>query len=175
MKIQTKRLELGVISPGCVDTLMELLTDPVVKQTYMVPDFPDPESARALAERIIGLSSVEDRSVLGIFLEGQMIGILNKTDGEADWLEIGYALLPRYHNRGYCTEAVQGVIPWFFAQGFRKVIAGAFETNIPSLRVMEKSGMKKIDRRDEVTYRGEVHSCVYYVADAGKWEVDQCF
>ena len=49
-----------------------------------------------------------------------------------------------------------------FSFGFLQVTAGAFENNAASIRVMEKSGMVRLDRTDTVTYRGKEHRCVYY-------------
>ena len=40
-----------------------------------------------------------------------------------------------------------------------------FEENPASGRVMEKSGMKKIEYTDTIEYRGKVHKCLYYVAN----------
>lgn len=162
MYIKTERLELKPISPESLDALVELLTDDVVKQTYMVPDFPNRKEAEKLAQRLITLSEQENRHVAGIYYGDSLIGILNETESLDDRIEVGYAILPRYHNKDYCTEALRGAIEYFFANGFREVMAGAFEENVASIRVMVKSGMKKLDRRDEIEYRGRVRRCVYY-------------
>lgn len=162
MYIKTKRLELKPIAPDSLDALVELLTDDVVKQTYMVPDFPNREESEKLAQRLIILSEQEGRYAAGIYYRDSLIGILNETESIDDRIEVGYAILPRYHNQGFCTEALQSAIGYFFAQGFCEVLAGAFAENTASIRVMIKSGMKNLDRRDEIEYRGRVHRCVYY-------------
>lgn len=162
MYIKTERLEMKPIAPESLDALVELLTDDVVKQTYMVPDFPNREESKKLAQRLITLSEQEERHVAGIYYRDSLIGILNETESVDDRIEVGYAILPRYHNQGYCTEALRGEIGYFFAHGFREVLAGAFAENTASIRVMIKSGMTKLDRRDEIEYRGRVHRCVYY-------------
>ena len=164
MQIRTERLELKPIRNVDVEALTDLLTDDVVKTTYMVPDFPDREGARNMAQRIKTLSEDPSRNVAGIFLDDQLIGLLNQTEVCGERIEVGYALLPRFHGRGYATEALRGAIEYFFRQGFREVIAGAFEENAASIRVMVKSGMTKMEETDEVTYRGKTHRCVYYQA-----------
>lgn len=161
MFIQTKRLELKPITHDSLEALAELLADDVVKQTYMVPDFASKEEAIAMAQRLMALSEDEDRHLAGIYLGPQLIGMLNETDRQDDRVEVGYALLPRFYNQGYATEALTGAIPYFFAQGFREVIAGAFEENAASFRVMVKSGMNSIPYEDEVAYRGKTHRCRY--------------
>ena len=49
-----------------------------------------------------------------------------------------------------------------FRIGYRVVRAGLFEENTASSRVMEKCGMIKIDRTDEIEYHGSNHHCIYY-------------
>ena len=53
---------------------------------------------------------------------------------------------------------------WLWRHGFRKVIAGAFEENRASLRVMEKCGMTLQPETEDIDYRGKIHRCVYYAA-----------
>ena len=67
-----------------------------------------------------------------------------------------------YHNRGFATEAFGAVINYLFSQGFEEILAGAFEGNAASMRVMEKCGMKRTKMTAEVEYRGVTHKCIYY-------------
>lgn len=167
MYVKTKRLELKPMDADGVENLTQLLMDDVVKQTYMLPDFAGRQEARSMAQRIRAMSEDSGRYVAGIYLESQLIGLLNETEICGDCIEVGYAILPRFHNRGYGTEALTGAIGYFFGQGFAQVVAGAFEENAASIRVMEKSGMTKAARTDEVTYRGKTHRCIYYLAQNG--------
>ena len=144
--------------------MVELLCDDIVKKYYMVPDFADRAEAEARFDRIRMLSAQEERYVAGIFLEGKCIGILNAPEIREDSIELGYAILPAHHNRGYCTAVLKRAIGYLFERGFRQVLTGAFEENLASLRVMVKSGMKKIDLTEEIEYRGKTHHCVYYAA-----------
>lgn len=162
MYLKTERLVLQPIAPADLPALVELLTDETVKQTYLVPDFPDEAAALAMAARIAQLSQDPQRYVAGLYLQGQLIGLLNETEVIGSTIELGYALLPRYHNRGYCTEALRSAIGYFFARGFSELRAGAFAENGASIRVMEKSGMAKIEYSDQIDYRGKTHRCEYY-------------
>lgn len=162
MYIKTQRLELKPILPDSLEALTDLLTDDVVAKTYMVPDFSCREDARKLARRLMDLSRQEEHRVAGIYQSEALIGIMNQTDATEERIELGYALLPQYHNRGCGTEALRGAIAYCFGLGFREVVTGAFEENIPSIRVMVKCGMQKTDLREEIAYRGRKHTCVYY-------------
>lgn len=162
MRYTTKRLEIGAISDADREAVIDLVTDDLVKQTYMLPDFASREDAIPLFERLKKLSLGNDRLVGGIYLNGAFIGFLNEVEIKGKSIELGYAILPQYHNYGYCTEALKGAIPYLFRHGFEEVIAGAFEENLSSIRVMEKCGMQKLETQEEIEYRGSVRRCVYY-------------
>ena len=162
MQFTTKRLKIGPLSDADRDAVIDLLTDEKVKQTYMVPDFASREEAAKVFVRLKDLSHQEDRYVAGIYLDDAFIGILNETEIQDKSIELGYAILPKFHNCGYCTEVLSGAIQYLFARGFDRVITGAFEENGASIRVMVKCGMEKLDQQDEIEYRGVVHRCVYY-------------
>lgn len=162
MEITTRRLTLGPLSEGDRERVIDLFTDDMVKQTYILPDFETREAAIPLFHRVMTLSHAPDRFVWGIFLEGAFIGLLNETEREENSIELGYALLPAYHNKGYCTEALVGAIGHLFERGFAAVTAAAFTDNPTSFRVMEKAGMEKTGKTEALEYRGKNHTCVYY-------------
>lgn len=161
MYVKTMRLELKPIAHQGLENLVTLLTDEGVGQTYMVPDFADREEAERLARRLMALSEGQ-RLVAGIWMEEELVGILNETEVLGDRIELGYAVLPQYQNRGIAAEALRGAVEYCFAKGFREVTAGAFEENIPSIRVMEKCGMERNGLTENIEYRGRTHRCVYY-------------
>ena len=158
----TKRLVIREFSGDDQEAVIRLFTDETVKKTYMLPDFTVKEQAIRLFERMRELSFQKDRYVRGVYLDNTFIGVVNDTGIEGKQIEVGYAFLPKYYNQGYCTEMLQAVISDLFSKGFEEILAGAFEKNVASQRVMQKAGMTLIDMTEEVEYRGEVHHCVYY-------------
>ena len=161
-KITTPRLTLSAFRECDFDAMMAIFKSDAVKATYMVPDLPTRDTEMKLFTRIRELSERDDRYVFGIFLGDGLIGMLNDTEICGKTIEVGYAIHPDYWGKGYMTEALSAVIPFLFSAGFDEVIAGAFECNPASLRVMEKSGMKRSNLKGEVKYRGVTHKCVYY-------------
>ena len=105
----------------------------------------------------------------GVYLDGQFIGMMNETERKDVQIEMGYAFLPAYYNRGYATEAFAGAIDYLLAHGFETVLAGAFAENSASIRVMEKCGMTKQNDTDEIEYRGVKHTCLYYAVSRGEY------
>ncbi len=61
--------------------------------------------------------------------------------------ELGWALSPRFHGKGYATEAVHAALAWGDAhfRGTRTVCMISVE-NIPSIRVAEKCGFREFER-----------------------------
>ncbi len=150
------------LASGDVDKAVEIFTDEIVKKTYMLPDFETRDKAVALFERMRELSYNSERYVRGVYLNGELIGMVNDVGIEGDKLEIGYALNSRYHNKGYGTEMLKLALADLLSKGFREVQAGAFEENPASTRIMEKAGMTRINFTEEIEYRGKTHKCIYY-------------
>jgi RimJ/RimL family protein N-acetyltransferase len=161
-KIITPRLTLSAFRECDEGALMSIFKSDVVKATYMVSDLPTHEDEIKLFESLRNLSLREDRFVFGIYLDEELIGLINDCEINNKCIEMGYALHPDYHNRGFATEAFGAVINYLFSRGFEEILAGAFEGNVASMRVMEKCGMKRTKMTAEVEYRGSVHKCVYY-------------
>ena len=163
--INTERLTLGTIEEKDRADVVAILRNDIVKKTFMLPDFESDEAAGKLFLRLAELSHDDGRSVFGVFLDGKLIGFMNDTEINGDELEMGYALHPDYYNKGYATEAFGGAIEYLFSRGFRRVTAGAFAENPASMRVMEKCGMTRMDKTDEIEYRGATHKCIYYMIE----------
>jgi len=168
MQFNTNRLKVRPMTAADREAILDLLTDEMVGKTYMLPEYAKREDAQPLFHRLVELSRDEKRYVAGVYLDGQFIGMMNETEIKDGSIEMGYAYLPAYYNRGFATEAFSGAIKYLFAQGFTTVLAGAFAENPASLRVMEKCGMVKQDYTDEIEYRGVTHTCVYYAASKGE-------
>ena len=160
--IQTKRLILKPITEADQEAALDLLTNDLVKKTYMLPDFEKREDAIPLFRRLVDLSNGTIRYLRGIYIQDHLIGYLNEVEKEEKSMEVGYLIHPDYHGKGYMTEALIAFIEDLFSLGLDEVIAGAFEGNAASERVMIKSGMKKMDRYDSVEYRNETYPCFYY-------------
>ncbi|WP_297436542.1 GNAT family protein [Thermococcus sp.] len=72
---------------------------------------------------------------------------LHGIDHENGRAEVGYFLSPEYWGRGYATEAVALALRYAFEWlNLRKVYAHVFETNLASIRVLEKNGFNLVGR-----------------------------
>lgn len=78
--------------------------------------------------------------------------------------EIYYKLLPKYWGKGFATEVSKGLIKaGFEVFKLHKVEAGVATDNLPSIRVLEKSGMIREGlRRKILPIRGEWKDNYHY-------------
>ena len=161
--IRTERLTIKPYAPSDTERLAALLTNRVITETFMVPEFETLGHPTALAAKLVAFSQPEDTKHLeyGIYSGGVLIGFINDCGIEEDEIEIGYVIHPDYKGHGYATEAVGAVINELRGMGFKKVTAGFFSENTASRRVMEKCGMVQNDEEDEEEYRGVTHKCYY--------------
>ncbi len=148
--------------------MIELLTNETIKETFMIPEFGSREEAAAMFRKLQQYSNSEDHYEYGIYLQNELIGFVNDVCIEHGSIEIGYAIHPDFHNRGYATEVLAAVIEDLFQKGYSTVIAGAFENNRASFRVMEKCGMTRIEREDDIFYHNKKQHCLYYAKTAAE-------
>lgn len=76
----------------------------------------------------------------------KLIGSIDivRLDKEKEEAEIGYVLNEKYHNKGYMSEAFNGVLDYLFKEVNLKKIKACYQLgNIASQKVMEKCGLKK--------------------------------
>ena len=155
-------IRLAPLRAADLETMLDILTNNCVKQTYMLPDFPSREDAVPLFQRLVGLSGDSRRFVRGIYADETLVGFLNDVEIENGAIELGYVIHPRFQGNGYATEALGIAIGELFRLGFQAVITGAFRQNAASIRVMEKNGMTRTEKTEPIDYRGKTHICVYY-------------
>ena len=131
----------------------------------MIPDFEDEAMYERMFEGFMKMSNGITRYVRGVYLGDTIVGFVNEVEKTEESIELGYVISPKHKGNGYCTEALEKSINYLLAKGYKEIICGAFEHNIASMRVMEKAGMKRIHKTDEIEYRGQVHKCIYYAVN----------
>ena len=76
--------------------------------------------------------------------EGRAVGRIKawEVNPRDDFAQLGYDIGENYRSRGLMTEAVRAVCAFLLTEGgFNRVYCMVRETNLPSRRVCEKSGM----------------------------------
>lgn len=128
----------------------------------MIPELKNQEAVDRLFDRFMELSRSEDCYVAGICRDDCLVGFLNDVENNGQRIELGYVIDPEHHGKGYATQALKGAVEDLFRRGYQEVVAGAFEENPASIRVMVKAGMTKLPFEEDIAYMGKNHHCVYY-------------
>ena len=163
--ITSKRLVLRPFVEDDKKAVIAMLTNGEIKKTYMIPDLPTEEEQNAMFARFLKISRSGERFFLAITLGGKPVGWINEVARDGDSIELGYVVDPEYKGNGFATEALTASIGKMFEKGYKKVIAGAFEENAASKRVMEKSGMTRTGGTETIEYRGTQRNCIMYAIE----------
>lgn len=158
-EIRTPHLVLKALADGDRGPFLRLCGDARIKKSYMLPDFESAAQADAFFARIRALSASKEHFLYGIFLDGEVIGMLNDCEIGGKKIELGYFIAPEHWNRGYASEALGAAVDELFSMGFETVTAGYFAENPASRRVMEKCGMRPLSEESVISYRGRDHVC----------------
>lgn len=151
--IDTERLRLRPHQTDDLADCVAMWSDPaVVRYTLGEPSPPQRTWLRILAYRghwallSYGYWVVEEKS------SGRYVGELGFADFKRDMVpsiegmpELGWALVPRFHGKGYATEALRAAVAWgddHFAQA--RTVCIIHRDNQRSFRVAEKLGYKAI-------------------------------
>ena len=70
------------------------------------------------------------------------VGFKGRPDENA-CVEIGYGIEPACRRKGYASEAVPALIDWAWTSGVRRIVAECRPDNEASIRILEKSGMRR--------------------------------
>jgi RimJ/RimL family protein N-acetyltransferase len=164
-KLQTERLLLKPFAECNRQQMVQILMDKEIKKTYMIPDFDHEKQAEELFDKMMKSSQDIRRFIYGIHFQDVLIGFVNDCEVLDTEIEIGYVIASAHQRKGFATEAVRACIDELFRMGFTRVKAGFFQENVASCRVMQKSGMHKIDFEEDIEYKGVTHHCIYYAID----------
>lgn len=174
MELRTERLLLRELEESDAQRMSEIEALPEVWR-YSTGD------RRTLAEAdeyICGLiteASVIPRRVFdfAITLDGHYIGRagFKRSDTELRDAMLWYSLDPVHQRKGYATEAVRALVKFAFESlGLHRVWADADPRNPPSIRVMERLGMRREAHHIEnVCIRDEWCDSVIYAMLRREW------
>jgi RimJ/RimL family protein N-acetyltransferase len=150
--IDTERLTLRRSEPDDAGEIAVYRSDPIVRR-YQGWGLTDAATVRRQIEEMADRLPGEPGGwVQFTVLErdgGRLVGDvgLSQADGEPGVILVGYTIDPRFQGRGYATEAVRALVAYAFdTLGADLVRAYASAENVPSHRVVEKSGLTLMER-----------------------------
>ena len=166
MEIHLGQLLLREWRRGDEDALVRHANNPKVARNLR-DRFPHPYTLADANWWIAHASAEEPTTSFAIVANGEAvggIGLLRQTDVDFRSLEIGYWLGEAHWGRGIATEAVRAVTEYAFANfDVCRIYATVFESNLASMRVLEKAGYVCEGRlRKAVTKDGRTMDALMY-------------
>lgn len=146
-KIEAERLILRQISMDDLDQIYENWASDKITNEYLT--FKCHESKAETEKMINYWLSKYDKGGYEWCIElkenHQVIGIIS---GDKSYkykcIEIGYSIGSKYFNKGYITESLKAIIDYLFKECDFEIIEAIIPSNnIASIKVAEKSGMRK--------------------------------
>lgn len=156
MEILTPRLRLQPLTIRDLEDLVTLHSDPeVMRGSSGVPVPRDRASSEEWLIRTLAGTATLGRVTFRVSerATGDFLGRcgLRRTASSGE-TELAYAFMRHAWGRGIATEAAMSVVHFGFNAGQMTIVACVLESNIASLRVLEKVGMRRV--RAEATPDG---------------------
>lgn len=148
--LRTPRLILRPWLDRDLDAFAELNADPQVMQH--LPELLDREAGDAAAERIgahfarygFGLWAVEIPGIAD-FIGFVGLSVPRFTAPFTPCVEVAWRLASRYWGNGYATEGAHAALAFGFDEvRLDAIVSFTVPANVPSIRVMERIGMKRV-------------------------------
>ncbi|MCP4458774.1 MAG: GNAT family N-acetyltransferase [Cytophagales bacterium] len=179
MIIETKRLLLTEVTMDDLENIHLLHSSPEVDEFNTLGIPKDLDETRKVLDPIVNAQTatpqVSYTFSISIMDSKEFIGLaaLNLSSSKYKSAEIYYKLSPPYWNNGYATEVSKALIKSGFEDfKLHRIEAGAATENLKSLRVLEKSGMKREGHKRKVLpIRGSwIDNYEYAIVDDDYWE-----
>lgn len=163
-RLETERLILKAQTMDEQEYLWSVLMIPEVNRYYLtVPSFlrdklNDWEKQKKYYYEEIEHANDLDTYKWSVFLKenNECIGRYTCQNSESDDPEIrdvGWYIDPKYHGKGYGTEAAKAMIDFMFNEvKIKEIRTGAAIINPASWKIMEKLGFKRLDETKMIQY-----------------------
>jgi RimJ/RimL family protein N-acetyltransferase len=144
-KIATRRLVLRAPIRGDVPELVKLADNPAIASK--LTSMPSPYTRADAVGFVEIVAQRPDERPYAITLEDRLIGVAGFSFVEGRPPELGYWLGEPHWGKGYMSEAVKGLVEAAQQTGhFGRVASRALADNAASLRVLEKTGFKRVGK-----------------------------
>ena len=152
IELETERLVLRRSVPADAEAISAYRSQPDVRANQGWKDTSPGQVGRDIEEMLTRLPGAPDGWVQFSVFErdgGRLVGDVGlcPAEDEPGVIKVGYTIDPEVQRRGYASEAVTALIRYAFDMLDAEVArAYADEENVPSQRVMEKVGMRLMER-----------------------------
>lgn len=176
LELLTDRLTLRLLQPEHAEGLLPIWSDTdVIRFTYMRLV----KELTPCVQNVIAMMDVsnkrDDAGPYVIFLGNTIIGMAGavRMSRESSEHELYYHLGRSWWGSGYATEAASAVVDLVFSMPLvHRICAEVVAENIASIRVLEKSGMKREGRLRGKFFKDGIYRDLYvYSILRNEWQV----
>jgi RimJ/RimL family protein N-acetyltransferase len=175
IELHTPRLLLREWEPEDWEPVFAYRSDPRVREYDLTPAETEQEvKCKVRIRHGVRMLYPSPDYVLALALkpEGRVIGeigLFPLPSGRRALM--GFMLHQEYWNRGLATEAASALLDWAFRVGrYSTVLSMCHPDNVGSWRVMEKVGMRRLDRRPKLKFQdGSVIESLQYEITREDW------
>jgi ribosomal-protein-alanine N-acetyltransferase len=169
LPLVTERLEMRALTLADAPAAFEIYGDPEVMRHVAGGALPDVAAGEAMLQQVIAHQRLHGYSWWGVFerATGSLVGDagLYSFEGKGPGVEVGYTFRRDAWGKGYATESALACLCAAFGPlGLERVRAVVLPANAPSLRVLEKVGMR---RDGTVQYMGG--EWLHFLAERRSW------
>lgn len=165
IEIKTERLTLRPLGIKDLDTTFDYASNPDVTKYMLFRPAKEKSDTLLFLKRVESEWKKDNPSFyeMAIILGNRHIGAVSATlNKERDTAELGWILNKNYHNQGYMNEAATALVQYVKEHlHIHHFIAHCDSRNIPSFKVMEHLGLKKISESPR-SYSDEKGNFVEY-------------
>lgn len=149
LELETFRLRLRPCRLEDIELVWALWTNERVRRFLFDGRVISPDEARSFVEASLANFEQYGYGLWLVFTRGakQSVGFAGFLRSEEGVPNLIYGTHPDFWNEGYATEAAGAVLSYAFESlALSQVKADVDEPNVESVRVLEKLGMKRVDR-----------------------------
>lgn len=148
--IETQNLILRKPNENDILEIYSIIQEPLIKKYYKSPE--ESYNDINLVRQMFYETPIQSFKQLGLISWVIVRKTDNKVIGVRDCfidniyqepIELQGFIAKDFRNNGYGTEALVGVIKFFYENGVKKFQANSYSNNIPSVRILQKIGFKK--------------------------------
>lgn len=144
--LETERLALRRFTLDDAEFAYALVNDPAWIQHVGDRNVKSLEDARGYLTK--GPMSMYEKSGFGMWVvtlqsTGEAIGTCGLIERDSlEDVDIGFAFLPQFRGHGYAWESAKAVLEYGRAKGLERIVAIVSPANRPSIRILERLGMR---------------------------------
>ena len=172
MIIETGRLRIRLIEEADWPGIKRIWED-FSQSEYAQYDCPHDTDDDVVKTRILRWADANrhgmDHLFFAVCLHDEIIGYTAFNKREEGY-EIGYCFHSGYHGKGYAKEAHFGIFRVLRELGIQKFSAGTGLANLPSVRLLESLGFRKIGEEKVSFYKDEDGNDIVF--DGGIFELE---